>query len=166
MKTIRNNSNKYISGITLIEVIVGIGIITIILVGLISAFQVFLKASLTNTEKIQSAFLLEEGMEVVRFLRDENWSNISNLTNNIDYYTYFSGTNWNITSIATTTNSFTRKIIFSDVYRRNSDSDIVASTSPDAKTLDVNSRFVTIRVSSDTLDEVKLQAYITNLFSN
>lgn len=83
---VKNNLKKYISGFSLIEVIIGLGIITVVLTSIILSLQFFIKASLLNTEKVQASFLLEEGIEIPRFLRDDSWSNITGLTVDTSYY--------------------------------------------------------------------------------
>lgn len=166
MKWSKTTVYKNVSGISLIEVVISLSIIVTVLVGLVAAFQFFISASVTNTEKIQSAYLVEEGFEVIRFFRDQSWSNISDLTTDTDYYLHFSGGTWSTTTTATTTNSFTRRIKVHDVYRRDSDSVIVASTSPDTKTLDVNTKFVTAKVTTPLGNDVEASIYVTNLFDN
>lgn len=164
---VKNNLKKYISGFSLIEVIIGLGIITVVLTSIILSLQFFIKASLLNTEKVQASFLLEEGIEIPRFLRDDSWSNITGLTVDTSYYFYFEGGLWKSTTTATTTNSFTRTVTFKDVYRKDSDDDIIDISEPDTKTLDSNIRMVTVSVSSPSgLSTKTLSTYITNLFNN
>ena len=47
---------------------------------------------------MQAGFLLEEGVEVVKFFRDTSWLNISGLTAGTFYYLQFDGTKWATTS--------------------------------------------------------------------
>lgn len=154
------------SGITLIEIVIGVGIISIILVSLVSSLQFFLKRGLIHTEQIQSSFLLEEGIEVMRFFRDDSWSNISDLVIDTEYYLFFEGSSWDTTTTATTTNSFTRTVTLRSVYRKDSDDRIVASSSPEAKTLDPNTVLITVKVTSQTSNVEELSTYITNLLNN
>jgi hypothetical protein len=155
------------SGVSLIEAIIGLGILVAVLVGLVAAFQIFFKASLINTEKIQSSFLLEEGVEIVRFLRDTSWgAHIGSASVNTPYYPTFSGGAWSLSTLSTTTLSFSRQVVFHDVFRKDSDSTIIASTSPNAKTLDPNTKLVTITVISPRGNEMELLTYMTNLFVN
>lgn len=152
-------------GIALLEVVFAIGIMTIVLGGLVALFQFFLSASTTNTEKIQAAYLLEEGAEVMRFLRDGDWSTINNLLANTDYYISVSGGLWVINTTATTTgNQFTRRIVLEDVYRKTADDTIVASTSPDVKAIDQNTKFFTVYATSPLSNEYRLSAYLANIF--
>lgn len=156
--------NSTCSGMGLLEVVFSLAIVMIILTGLVSSFQFFLKAGFLNTERIQSAFLLEEGLEVVRFKRDSGWTNITSLAVDTPYYFYRENNNWLSTTIATTTSGFTRTITFYDTYRRTSDDVIVASTSPDSKSIDSEIRMVTVKVITPLLSEKKMSTYITNLF--
>jgi len=157
---------KYTHGVGLLEVVVGIGIVAIVLLGLGASLQFFLKSGFLYTEKIQSTFLQEEGVEVVRFLKDTSWSNVGSMTSGAPYYISFDGLVWNISSTPTTTNSFTRIVTFYDVYRLNSTAQIVASTSANANTLDPNTKFVTITVISPTSNVKTLSTYIANILNN
>lgn len=159
-------NKKLNTGVSLIEAVVGIGIIVIAMLGIISAYQYFLKSGLANTEKIQAVFLLEEGIEVMRYLRDDSWSNISNLSTTTNYYLNFSGTNWSTTTTPTPVFIFTRTVSLSDVYRKDSDDTIVASSSSEAKTFDPNTRLITISVSYPLSGDMTLSTYLSDIFNN
>lgn len=158
----------YKRGFSLVEVIIGTALILISLTGLVAGYSFYLKAGLKNTDALKAAFLLEEGAEAVTLLRDDGWSALSSLTAGVPYYLSWSGTKWTATSTATTTDAlFMRTVTLDEVYRRNSDKDIVASSSPDAKTLDANTRKLTVRVSWGTapsVEERQAVTYLTNLF--
>jgi len=161
-------------GVGIVEIIVGSAIITLTLLGIIATFHFHTQAGLKNTKKIQVAYLLEEGMEAVRFIRDSGWNTyFKPLSTSTPYYLYFNGVRWEAT---TTTQAlidgvFDRTVIFEDVYRRDSDSDIIASTSPDSKTFDPDSKYVRVRVSwidlvstSTATSTIETQTYLTNIF--
>lgn len=157
----------YTSGISLVEVVIGTALILLSLTGLASAYSFYLKAGLKNMDNLKAAFLLQEGVEAVTLLRDTSWSSFASLTSGTKYYLYWNGGTW----VATTTSalidtSFTRTITLDDVYRRNSDKDIVASTSPDAKSLDSGTKKLTVRVtaSSTPVLDKSIATYLTNLF--
>ena len=77
-------------GLGLIEIVVGTAIISLSLVGLVTAFNVFIRTGLSNTNKIQATYIMEEGLEAVRYLRDAGYSaNISSLTSGTSYYLLF-----------------------------------------------------------------------------
>lgn len=159
--------NIYSKGMGLIEIIIGTSIISLSMVGLITAFNLFIRAGLANTDKIQAIYLLEESSEAFRHMRDGGWAvNISSLSKNNPYYLALGGSSWT----ATTTSSliddmFNRTITIYDVYRRDSDSDIVASTSPDSKTLDPNIVQITTNVTWNK-GGVNSTTYLTNMFNN
>ncbi|MDP7648317.1 MAG: hypothetical protein QGI82_01305, partial [Candidatus Pacebacteria bacterium] len=84
----------------------------------------------------------------------------------VSYNLAFDGSNWEATTTsALIDNVFDRTITIVDVYRRDSDDDIIASTSPDSKTLDPNTVQVTASVSWDG-DEVNATTYFTNIFND
>ena len=143
-------------GLGLIEIVVGTAIISLSLVGLVTAFNVFIRTGLSNTNKIQATYIMEEGLEAVRYLRDAGYSaNISSLTSGTSYYLLFDGSDWSATTTQTLIDSrFDRIVTIADVYRRDSDDDIVASTSPDSKTLDSNTIQATVTVSWDSSGSV------------
>ena len=161
------NKSIYSKGIGLIEIIIGVSIISLSMVGLIFAFNLFINAGLSNTEKIQAIYLLEESTEVFRYLRDGGWTaNISTLSKNTPYYLILESSSWKATTTSALIDGvFDRTITVYDVYRRDSDSDIVASTSPEAKTLDSNIVQVVANVTWDN-GEVDSTTYLTNIFSN
>jgi len=160
-------SLKLEAGISLVEVVIGTALILLSLVGLASAYSFYLKAGLKNTANLKAAFLLQEGVEAVTLLRDTSWSSFSALTAGAAYYLYWNGSAW----VATTTPAlvdaiFTRTFTLDTVYRRTADKDIVASSSPDAKSEDAGTRLLTVRVtasSSPALNK-QVQTYLTNLF--
>lgn len=149
------------------EIIIGTTIISLSLVGLITSFNLFVRTGLANTQKVQAVYILEESIEAFRYIRDDGWTaNISTLSKNVSYNLAFDGSNWEATTTsALIDNVFDRTITIVDVYRRDSDDDIIASTSPDSKTLDPNTVQVTASVSWDG-DEVNATTYFTNIFND
>ena len=154
------------AGSSLIEALVSVGIIVVAMLGIVSAYQYFLKSGLLYTERIQAVFLLEEGMEVMRYFRDDTWSNIGTLSTATNYYLNFSGTDWSTTTTPTPVFSFTRTVRVYDVYRKDSDDTIVSSTSPEAKTFDPDTKMITITVSYPFSGDLSLSTYLSNIFSN
>ncbi|TSC57914.1 MAG: Uncharacterized protein Greene041679_224 [Parcubacteria group bacterium Greene0416_79] len=152
-------------GFSLVEVVIGAALILLSLIGLITAYSFYLKAGLKNTDRVKAAFLLEEGVEAVLLLRDGAWSNLSSLTGGTWYYLAWNGSSWSATTTETVVDSvFTRTFRIDEVYRRDSDKDIVASTSPAAKSVDQNTKRVTVRVATDEGVTGELATYLTNLF--
>lgn len=152
-------------GLSLVEIVIGSSLILIALSGLITAYAFYFRAGLRNTPELQAAFLLQEGAEALTLLRDEAWTNLSSLAPETPYFLSWNGTKWTTTASETLVdNAFRRTITLSDVYRRNSDKDIVASTSPDAKTIDPGTTKITVQVTAPGGVDKSLTAYLTNLF--
>ncbi len=157
-------------GISLIEVLVASAVITVSLAALTSLVQVSSRILSESVKKAQAQSLAGEGIEAVRIMRDAGWSvNVVLLATSTPYYPVFSTTTsaWTLTATnpGAVDGVFTRTIVFHDVYRRVSDSDIVASTSPDTKAIDVGTREVVSLVTWGSRS-VSFSAYLSNLFSN
>lgn len=156
--------NKYNIGSALVEVMVACSVFSILSFSLISATNKGINLSNVALRQVQASFLLEEGAESVKIIRDNSWSNISSLNTATNYYLSFNNTN-NTYSISTTPNTidsfFTRSIVFSDV-RRDSNDDISATG-----TVDAGTKMVTVTVSwpsaGVTLSK-SLSFYIANIF--
>ncbi len=152
-------------GFSLVEAVIGIALILLALVGLFVAYSFYLKVGLRAATSLQAAFLAEEGMEAARLLRDGAWSNLSSLATATPYYLSWGGGVWSATTTAVLVdNNFTRTIVFDDVYRRNGDKDIVATTSPDAKTFDPDIKKVTVSVSAPGV-LARLATYLANIYT-
>jgi len=114
-----------------------------------------------STKSIQVAFLLEEGMETVKIIRDSSWNNINNLTTGNTYFLEFLNHDW----IATSTNTyidgkFERSFVIENVYRDIND-DIIVS----GGTLDINTKKTTVSVSwhnGKSTSTKSISAYLTN----
>ena len=149
-------------GMGLIEVVVGVGIFIIIITSIIGAYRLFVRFSGATSDTVQAYFLLEEGLEVARILRDANWDTFAGLTSAQPYYLVFSGGVWEATTTADRIDGrFERTIAIFDTYR-NGDDDIAASG-----TLDPDTYLVTATVSWDRAGvptTKTMSTYLTNLF--
>jgi len=158
MKIIKKQKNK---GFSVIEVVIVCSIIFICVFALMSSSAKSIQVSEQSLRQAQATLLIEEGVEAVKSIRDGGWSNISNLTNDIEYYLSFSSS-W---SLSINSNSiddiFTRQITFSPVYRDAND-DIASSG-----TLDTGTKKVTVTVSFNNPNGVvskSLSFYISDIF--
>lgn len=152
---------SYQSGITLIEVIVAISIIAsmVIAIGFSIITYVDARAALlTNTKTL---YLAEEGYEILRALRDDDWNTIDTLT--VDTYHYLDVATSTIGVTVTPEiidGEYRRSFIVRDLYRDGTD-DVTASTTSGA-TVDPDSREVEIFVASP-LGTSSLHAILTNI---
>ena len=156
-----------LGGFSVVEVIIGSSLILLAFMGLTTAYSFYIKAGLKNTDGLKAVFLMQEGVEAVTLIRDESWSTFSALSTTTSYYLSWNGTKWVSTTTASLIDSvFTRTFKLEEVYRRTSDSDIVATSSPDAKALDTDTRRLTVKVTAPSRPTISKQVvtYLTNLF--
>lgn len=145
-----------------IEVLIAISIITASILATMAVAQKSVYVSRQSLHATQAAFLLEEGAEAVRILRDNAWTNISVLAENTDYYPIFTGGTWTLSSTPTTVGDFTRIVRIAGVERDSTTKDIAASGVDDP-----DSKMVTVEVSwmeGGTPVAKTLQFYLMNIF--
>jgi len=135
-------NKKIQSGFFLVEVVIASALAAFIIISLLSLSQNTVDISKRSVEKTQASYLLEEGVEAVKTVRDANWSNISSLTNGTTYYLSWNGTNWVISTTPSVIDSFTRTIVF-DAVSRDANDDIVSS----GGTVDSRTRKATVTVT-------------------
>ena len=148
----------------------GFGLIEIIVVAAIASttLAAFLQAGILSVrllhaerESLEATMLAQEGMEAVRSVRDESWTNnIVPLVNGTVYYPSVVNSKWTLgtTAPGLINQVYTRQIIFSQVSRNGTD-DIATSG-----TVDAGTRKVTVTVAWST-KQVQLVAYITDFQS-
>jgi len=155
-------------GISIIEILVAITIITIGLFSLFSLTNFSLKARSHNERNIMAVNLSSEMIEAVRIVRDENWNNISGLTMGVDYYPVQSGAapdwQWVLQSGSESVlgGQYLRRVLFEDVSRdTNDDIEDVYNFAND----DSNTKKVTAKVSwteAGVSRQIEIVTYITN----
>ena len=156
-------------GFSLVEILVSVAVLIVSFVSVLTAFQAGLKHGRSSMENVQAAALAEEGIEVMTTLRDAGWNNMSSLEAEKEYDVRFNGTKWETTETPQVIDIvFRRTVAVSEVYRRDSDKDIVPSNSPDAKSVDAGTKKITVRVSWATTTppgkEKVMETYLMNLF--
>jgi len=78
-------------GITLVEALVGIAIISMILVFVMYTQNLYFGVAETALQTTKATYLAEEGQEFLRYLRDEDWGQLDSLTTGTTYYFTVSG---------------------------------------------------------------------------
>jgi len=161
------NKTQLKRGIGLAEVLIAIFIFSSVLTAVIYASNQYISGSSDNLRSAQGAFLAEEGIEAIKTIRDNNWTNISSLSTTTTYYLQFNATTslWGATTTVSTVNGlFTRKFNLFDV-KRDSNGRVVLS----GGTIDPKSKKITVSVTwiakSGTTTK-SLSTYITNLVLN
>lgn len=160
-------------GFGLIEMLIGGAILSVSLLAISGFFRSAIDVSERTKNSVKANYLLEEGMEIMKILRDTSFTgNIKNLAVGSPYY--FSWNSGNSTWATSTTNvfvdnKFERKFTVANVSRSTltgaTKDDIVSSggaNDPDTKLITV-----TVAYSHKGATTTKsLQAYVTNIFSN
>jgi len=146
-------------GLGLIEAVIAVAIIGTALVATVGVFNLFLRSALRTTPEIKGVFLLEEGLEAVRSIRDFGWSTeITPLALGTPYELVWSSGRWVLDSGPHPVDDFTRGIVFSAV-NRDTEGHIVESGGTD----DPNTREVTVTITRNG-DTRTVSMYITNVF--
>lgn len=156
-------STKSQKGFFLVEVVVAASVITVVLMLLIGSIQNSVEVSQRSLERTQAGYLLEEGAEAIKALRDSAWTNVADLTAGTQYYLTWSGSAWTTTTTPQMINQFTRSFVVAPVSR-DSDADIVSS----GGTVDTGTRLVTFTVSWTTPTGAKsetLSLYVSDIRS-
>lgn len=60
-------------GFTLIEIIIAVFILSIAIVGVYSAFSIIVILTTSSSDRLTATYLSQEGMEIIRNIRDTNW---------------------------------------------------------------------------------------------
>lgn len=168
------NKNKKNCGFALIEILIACSIISISMFALMQTAEKGIQLSSLALKKSQASFLLEEGAEAVKSIRDNNWTTISNLSLSPTKYHLFFNTSLSAWILdPSTTNlagsiptypidGFNRTITISSVGRDSND-DILAS----GGTIDPRTKEVTIEVTWTAFNGPNskiLSFYITDIF--
>jgi Tfp pilus assembly protein PilV len=148
-------------GVTLIEVLIAIGTVSVILIAVGLSVTSYVEARKNLLTQTKSTYLIEEGYETLRAIRDTNWSTLSALTVDDTYYFSLSTTTLSIvTTPEIIDTDYRRSFVVRSVYR-NGSRDIVASTTVGA-TVDSNSRQFDISVANP-VGTSKFSAILTNI---
>ena len=69
------------NGFTIIELVISIFILSIAIIGIFNAFSMMVVLTSNTEDRLTAAYLAQEGMEVIRNIRDSNWLNADANTN-------------------------------------------------------------------------------------
>ena len=158
-----NFHKKRQQGVSLIEVLITVAILATLLVTVslgVTQMVYNRSALLSNTVAL---YLAEEGYEMVRTVRDDDWDEIDTLTTGVTYYLDVTPTDIVIvTTPVLIDTTYTRSFVLSDVSR-NSDDDIVSNGTAGAS-VDSNAREVTVTVVGGSSAQV-FTGLITKIYA-
>lgn len=162
IKTVKSGSLEKGSG--MVEILIAASLMGVILIAIINVYSSLTALSLQNTEKIQSTFLLEEGVEAVRVMRDTSWTTISGYPTGTTMYLRFQSGAWVATMTPQVVDDFYRTITFNKPGR-----DASFNLMPLGGTDDPNTRRITISVSWEGKGGTttkSVETYVFNTFGN
>lgn len=153
-------------GFGIVEIIIAIAIGLIFFSSIYGIIFFSDRAIHLNLRKTEAIELAKEGIEIVRIIKNNDWTNdIDTLTSGTTYYPVLSGGEWSLTTTpqALVNGIFTMTITVYDVNRDAND-DIATSGTDDPNTKRVVSTISwTERAKTNT---VELQSYITNFLGS
>ena len=109
-------------GFTLIEIIVAIGILSLVSVGTMFAITLSLSSAARIKNNLIAASLAQEGLEIARNIRDRDWHLGSSFGASLANGTYI--VDWNLQSLAVFSDSFL-KIDSNGLYNYSSGQDTI-----------------------------------------
>ena len=159
------NKTQNLDGVSLIELLIVIAIITIGLVYLLGMFSFSLRISGEEKRINQANFMAQEMMEGLRNFRDgTNWqeNGLGTLAVSAPYYLAKTGSppSWTLILGEETKDVFTQRIVFDDVQR-----DLNANIIENGGIFDADSKKVTVTVSwqeRGKSQQVELITFFTN----
>lgn len=153
----RNNVRQ--SGVSLIEVIIATSVVAIMIVAVGFSVTAYVSARAALLNDAKSLYLAEEGYEILRALRDDDWSVIEALTVGDTYSFDMAPTTMAISpTIEVIDGEFYRSFVV-DTVERDGNDDIDFSGGGAA---DAGARLVTVSVFGPT-GTTSLSAVLTNL---
>lgn len=155
-------------GFGLLEIVIAVSIISATIFSLSFVFLIASRLETMSLDKIRANFIVEEGLEAMRFLRDQSWAtNLGGLSAGTTYYLAFATTTstWSVgTNGSEIDKLFLRKITAENVCR-NGSYDIVSSCGtldPDTKKINVSVEWLE-RGSTTT---ISASTYLSDIFDN
>jgi len=161
--TMWNRYFRKISGVTSIEVVIGVSLAGIIVVYSANSIVQFINTARDITFETQALYLAEEGLELVRYIRDNDWTEIGTLSLGSTEYLEVTSSDVSVSGTAEVIDEFTRSFSVENVYRSPGTFDIVASTTGGG-VADPDSKYVTVTVSwGNPIQNVSLTTILTNI---
>jgi len=167
MKLESSKLNKELrKGFGVIEIIVACVIIGIVVSSLVEVGVLSLRLSLLASHRVETVFLLQEGIEAMKLLRDRSWNtNIAPLSLGAPYYLSFDGSNYNLAAAPSPLiNGVFQRTVMISAVKRNGSGDIDAAGSTDPSTKKVTIEVLWQEQTGTSTEAVDF--YITDLFQN
>lgn len=150
-------------GVALVEVLVGVTIIAVMTIAVGLSITTYLNARASLLTDLTAVYLAEEGYELVRALRNDNWTSFEALSIDTPLYLDIATTTISVGSSPESIDGvYTRQFTLRDVYRNGSD-DITASTTSGAS-VDSDMREVVVEVGGPN-GTTSFTGIVSNIFA-
>jgi len=106
---IHKNKKINTKGFSLVEVILSTSVFSLLVTILVGAYLYGQESTVLAGNRVRAILLAEEGLEVVKNIKDEDWNNLSDGSYGLEQ----SGSQWELNGTSDTTDIFTREIIIS-----------------------------------------------------
>lgn len=167
MRHILLNAKKSRQGIGIVEIMTAVALAAIFFTAIYSLVIFSLRATGKNVRGLEALYLAEEGVEAVRFAKNESWdANIAPLANATTYYPVISGGEWTLSAVnpGLVNGVYTRTVTLQEVHRDVND-DISA-----AGVVDSGTRKITVKVTwtetGGAPAEKIIETYVTDFLNN
>ena len=150
----------------LLETVIAATIVSVVSIALFGAYNLYLRAALGGAQQTKVSFLVEEGVEAVKFLRNASWNmNIANISTSTDYYLVLQNNLWQLTGGNVLIDGiYERRLTISDVFR-----DASGNITTTGGTYDAGTKRLSVSVAWNNHGATTTKAfvaYIANIFSN
>lgn len=150
------------AGLALLEVVVASSILLVIVTTVSISYQTYLAYALANKNRVQAAYIAEEGLEAVTFLRDSGWTAyIATLSPGVTYYLYITGSMWRATTTPQYVDGqFLRSFVVANV-NRDTNSEISPTGANDPNTKQITATVAYVEGHATTTQSLSI--YLTNI---
>lgn len=141
---------KSTQGFGLIEIIIGAAIVMVTIMGMTRSSGYGLQATKRISDQQRAGFLISEGVEALRLIRDDSFANLSGLSTGTTYYLYYNNTinKWKATTTPQVVDTIFYRYFTVANVNRDSNDDITSS----GGTLDTGTRKIHLEVAWRLLD--------------
>lgn len=151
-------------GVTVIEVLIGAAMVSTIVIMVLVTLSLFLDSRQELLTKTKSLYAAEQGIEMLRWLRDDNWNAIATIPLNTTYYLSVATSTLGVSATPEVLEgTLRREFVARSVYRDGTTDDIVASTTAGA-VIDTGAREIEMRVG-DGQSTSTLFVVLTDIFN-
>lgn len=154
------------SGLSLVEVIIGVALITVILVVVSQLITLYLTSVEATQDSVVAEYQAESALETVRMIRDTDWATLAAAPLDTTLYVaYTSGSASLETTNPTPDLSYQTEVYIRSVYRDTTINELRSSS--DAGTyIDTDARLVEVAVFKDGDQIAAQRTVLTNLFES